>query len=560
MGSLLVPIVKTYRYLANMNHVRRILTVLFKNGLGMFFGGLRDLVPHKYTDSAQQEEHPETLPYRIRKTLAELGPTFVKLGQMLSTRPDVIGMEYVNELSKLQDDVPPFPFEEVRQIVERELGRPLNELFLEFSEKPCAAASIAQGHRAVLKDGTVVFVKVQRPNIHKQVMADIEVLRFLSKNLNENFPNLRYLLLPRLVEQFRTAILEEMDFNIERGNIKHFARQFAKEKALVVPKVWDDLSTSQVLTMEWIDGISGNRFEEIVQSGCDLVKLADDGAELALKQFFTYGFFHADPHPGNLFVLPNNRLCYIDFGLCGRITEQERRLFCRLLLAILEHDECHAARMLLKLTIYDQEPDLDDLECALGEFIDRNFYGEIKDLDVPGALRQLYDLCRQTKISLRPHIYLLVRAIGLSDNLGRKLNPEFNLEVHLRPYVEKTLLGNLDFIKSAHRQLEEFLELRDNLAAAPGILRSFFGQLMSGKLLLRHSLEEHEVFLRLYLHAQNRRTLATCVAGLMVSSALLIFAQVPPIWHGASLWGELGFLCSILMLAVLAIDILRVDK
>ena len=244
MGSLLVPIVKTYRYFANMNHVRRILTVLFKNGLGMFFGGFRWLVPRRYSKSATSD----TFPQRIRKTLVELGPTFIKLGQMLSTRPDVVGMDYVNELSKLQDDVPPFAFSEVKAIVERELGKPLNELFREFEEAPCAAASIAQGHRAVLLDGTVVFVKVQRPNIRKQVLADIDVLRFLSRSVNENFPNLRYLLLPRLVDQFRSAILEEMDFNIERGNIKHFARQFANEKVLVVPRVWDDLSLLKCLS------------------------------------------------------------------------------------------------------------------------------------------------------------------------------------------------------------------------------------------------------------------------------------------------------------------------
>ena len=558
MGSLLVPIVNTYRYFANMNHVRRILTVLFKNGLGMFFGGLRDLVPRQFSRGA--DESPETLPQRICKTLVELGPTFVKLGQMLSTRPDIVGAEYVAEFSKLQDSVPAFPFGEVREIVERELGAPLESIFREFSEEPCAAASIAQGHRAVLKDGTVVFVKVQRPGIRKMVLADIDVLRFLSRHVEEHFPNLRYLLLSRLVEQFRSSMLEELDFGVERGNIKHFARQFANEKCLVVPRVWDALSTSQVLTMEWISGIKGSSFEELRDSGFDLAKLADEGAELTLKQFFTYGFFHADPHPGNLFLLDGSRLCYIDFGLCGRLTEQERSLFCRMLMSVLEHDERHVARMLLKLTVYEQEPELDDLECAVGEFIDRNFYGELRDLDVPGALRQLYELCRQFRISLKPHIYLMVRAIGLFDNFGKRLNPQFNLENHLRPYIHRTLLKQLDLTNSAHRHLEELVDLRDNLAAAPGILRGFFNQLMQGKLVLRHRLEEREEFFRYYLHAQNRRAVATCAAGLMISSALLILAKVPPLWKGASVWGELGFLASVLMLAVLAVDILRVDK
>ena len=558
MGSLLVPIVNTYRYFANMNHVRRILTVLFKNGLGMFFGGLRDLVPGKFRRSS--DESPETLPQRICKTLVELGPTFVKLGQMLSTRPDIVSAEYVAEFSKLQDSVPAFPFSEVRAIVERELGAPLEERFREFAEEPTAAASIAQGHRAVLQDGAVVFVKVQRPGIRKQVLADIDVLRFLARYLEEHFPNLRSLLLVRLVEQFRSSLLEELDFGVERGNLKHFARQFAEEKRLVVPRVWDSLSTSQVLTMEWIDGIKCTQFEEVRASGADLVELADVGAELMLKQFFTYGFFHADPHPGNLFLLSGNRICYIDFGLCGRITEQERSLFCRMLTSVLEHDERHVARLLLRLTIYEQEPELDDLECAVGEFIDRNFYGELRDLDVPGALRQLYELCRQFKLSLKPHIFLMVKALGLSDNFGRMLNPEFNLEKHLRPYIRQTLRNQLDLTKAAHRYLEELVDWRDNLADAPGILRGFFSQLTTGKLTLRHRLEDREEFFRYYQHAQNRRAVATCAAGLMVSSALLILAKVPPLWKGASLWGELGFLVSFAMLGVLALDILRIDK
>ena len=544
MGSLLVPIVKTYRYFANMNHMRRILTVLFKNGLGMFFGGLRDLVPRKYTESVHSDERQETLPVRIRKTLVELGPTFVKLGQMLSTRPDVIGAEYVAEFSKLQDEVPPFSFDEVKEIVERELGRPLTEIFREFSEEPSAAASIAQGHRAVLKDGTVVFVKIQRPEIRKKILADIEVLGFLSRHVDEHFPNLRYLLLPRLVEQFRTSILEELDFNVERGNIKHFARQFANEKALVVPKVWDEFSTGQVLTMEWIDGISGNRFEELRQSGCDLVKLANDGAELALKQFFTYGFFHADPHPGNIFILPGNRICYIDFGNVGRITVDERKLFGDMLMYLVAGDFKSCARVLVGLTEHDGEPDMGELERDLSAFADQHLHRRLNNLDVNAALHDLYKLCYRQGMFLKPHIYLMLKSLAMSDKLGRDMNPNFELMKQIQPFATKLLLEQINPVASLKRMKSYHHEIRELMEDAPRDMRLLLKQLLHGKLHFEHTVQGMTNLSKVFDGVFNRLAAAIVLAAMLVGSSIVVHANPKPHWYGTSIMGLLGYVVS----------------
>lgn len=559
MNDIIRPILSTYRAYVNMTRLRRIVSVLFRNGLGMFFDHFAELVPMKLRRRPDIET--KSLAERVRMTLVELGPTFVKLGQMLSIRPDTVGDEFAAELSKLQDQVPPFPFSEVKSVIERELGAPLTELFKSFEEEPSAAASMAQGHRAVLPDGTAVFVKVCRPGIHKSVKTDLDILNYLAAYAHENYPELRYLMLPRVIEQFRAALLEELDFNNERGNMKHFARQFAKNEDLVVPAVYDRWCSSQVLTMEFIDGIKADNVEELRAKGYDLKRLAEIGSRISLEEYFTFGFFHADPHPGNIFVLPGHKLAYIDFGLCGRVTSEERELFCRTLLSVIDRDERRATQMLLKLTVYEQEPDCDELECALGEFIDRNFYGSLRDLDVPGAIRQIYEICNRFKIALRPHVYLLLKSVGMSDNLGRLWDPDYDLESHLKPFVTAGIIPKPENVKAVlHSLLADALNFKGDISHIPGAIRRFWNELMAGRLHFRLGLDDCEKFIRSYNHGQNRRAVATISAGAMLSSALLLAAKFPPLWGEVSIVGAAGLLFSGILAAAIAIDIIRFDK
>lgn len=552
---LISPIISTYQAYVNMTRMRKILGVLFKNGLGMFFGRFRHLVKRSERNSAENLDM--TIPQRLRKAMEELGPVYVKLGQMLSTRPDLIGQEFATELANLQDNVQPFPFSQVKELVEQELGAPLSELFADFSETPFAAASLAQGHRATLKDGTQVFVKIQRPNAWKDIKADMRMLVFLADHLHESNPELRFLMLPKVARRFQQSIQEEVDYNNEKGNIHRFAEQFKDNPNIHVPKVFEDYSTDKILTMEFISGIKADQVDKLRESGLDTVKLSEIGADLSLKQFFTYGFFHADPHPGNIFILPDNKFCYIDFGLCGRISKEEQLLFCRLILSILERDEQHAAQILLRLCDYENEPDMGELECTVGEFIDRYFYGELDKLNVPEAISQIFMVCNQMHIALKPHIYMMIKALGTLDGLGRKLNPAYNLEKQLKPAMMKVATSHFHPTKSIYRRLEDVMELFDIVSRTPGGLRAFANKLMAGQLSFRQEIPELKEFMKTYSRTQTQRSTVLLSAAVMLNSTLLLAFKIPPVWHGASIIGAIGLVAGSLMAVLCLLDLMR---
>ena len=519
--SILQPIYNTYAACVSLNRMRRIVSVLVKHGLGVFFEGRAWWFPFRRHSVAAEQQG---LAQRVREALIELGPTFVKLGQMLSARPDLVGTDFASELSQLQNDVPAVPFEQVRACLERELGGAIGNVFQEFEETPVAAASVAQGYRAVLKDGARVFVKVLRPGIRPEIVADIRVLKALANYVHRNFPELHYLMLPQVAEQFGESLMEELDLDNERGNVKRFARQFAGREGLKVPRVWDEFSTKQVLVMEWMEGIKADDLAALKRAGHDLKQLASLGAELALEQYFQHGFFHADPHPGNMFILPGPRVCYIDFGLCGRLTQVERGIFCRMLMSILAHDDRRVARHLLQLTIYNQTPDLSALERAVGELIDRYFFNALEDIDVGGAILNLYELCNRFHLALKPHVYLLLKSMGLADGLGRQLDPKFSLEQHLRPFVEKVIRERLAPFQGWQKWLDELLDLRDGAAELPEGLRRFGQAVLAGELGFRLKVEGAEERAKRHRRSLDRCAVAVLAAGAVLAGALLLAA------------------------------------
>lgn len=555
--GLLSPLFTTYRTCANMARLRRILEVIFRNGLGVFFQKTRHLVRRRFRNDDGTPQDAAVLYARLRKVLEELGPVYVKLGQMLSTRPDLVGADCAAELSLLQDSVSTFPREQARQTLEKELGAPLGELFQEFDDTPVAAASLSQGYRAVLKDGTTVFVKVLRPGALRNIKADLNVLEFLAEQFHQGNPSFRFLMLPRVVKQFRQSLEAEASFHSERGNMRRFALQFQDDPRVVVPRVHENYCTDHVLTMDFIEGLKLDQPQVLREAGLSPETLAETAADLMLKQIFHFGFFHADPHPGNLYALPGNKICYLDFGACGRLTWEERKLFCRLILCILEHNEQHAAQLLLRLCDYDEEPNADDLECAMSEFLDQHFYGPLSQLDVPAAIQQLFTVCRRLKIAMKPHIYLMVRAIGTADGFLRKLNPDYDLEKQLRPALMNVAIHQFSPKKSVHQRLEDLLELLELASRAPAHLRAITTQLQEGRLTFRQEFPQMEEFLRIYNRRQRQKSTAILTAGILLNSTLLLGLKIPPLWNDLSILGALGLSFGILLAALLLIDLAR---
>ena len=303
--------------------VRKIISVLAKYQFGNILerSGLKKKFKIPYISSDEfKESSDKEAPKRLRLVLEELGTTFIKLGQVLSTRPDLVGKEVADELAKLQDEVPPIPFESVRNVVETDLENSLDNLFEEFKKIPIASASIAQVHEARLKDGTRVAVKIQRNEIESQIKKDIVILRYLAGQVENRVSDLKYYNLKGIVNEFERVIAKEMDFEQEARNIERFRIIFEDDRNVCAPQVYNEYTTTRVLTMDYIDGI---KITEITpNSEINPKKIAEIGTECYFKQIFMHGFFHGDPHPGNLLVLPDNTLCFVDFGMVGHLDKE----------------------------------------------------------------------------------------------------------------------------------------------------------------------------------------------------------------------------------------------
>ena len=382
---------RTYRH---MQRYRQILMVLFRYGFDDLVSSLK---VEQYLEvglrmvSRKRRERIEALSRaeRMRMALEELGPTFVKMGQILSTRPDLLPVEFVHELAKLQDRVPAFAFSEVKRIIESELGATLEDVFEHFDEDPLAAASLGQVHRARLADGEQVVVKVQRPDIRKTVEVDLEIMLHLAVLMERHLEGWDVQSPTRIVEEFSRTLEKELDYRLEASHVERFALQFARDRTVYVPKVHRESTTTRVLTMEYVEGVKASDIDRLEKEGLDRKEIARRGADLIMKQVFIHGFFHADPHPGNVFILPDHVICYLDFGMMGRIDRQPREDFADLMMGVVRRDEAKAADALLRLTLWDEEPERGALMRDVAEFMDRHLYRPLKELEIGKLLQQL---------------------------------------------------------------------------------------------------------------------------------------------------------------------------
>jgi len=555
----LTAIGHTYHHI---DRYRQILQVLFKYGFGelmdslkieqIWEAGLRKI-------SRKRREAVDTLtgPERFRLALEELGPTFVKLGQVLSTRPDLIPLTFIEELTKLQDEVPPFPYSEVREIIQAETGKFPEELFESFDEKPLAAASIGQVHRARLKNGSEVVVKVQRPRIKKTIEIDLEIMLHLAGLMERHLEELQVIQPSRIVEEFARTLEEEIDYTVELSHIERFAKQFEKDDTIRVPQVYRELSTERILTMENIHGIKGSDLEALKRGGYDLPLLAERGADLIMKQIFVHGFFHGDPHPGNIFFLPENIICYVDFGMMGRIGRSEREDFADMLMAVVQRNDKKMVEAMLKLTEYDIEPDREKLELQMGNFIDRYLYLPLKDLRLGRLLQQLLELVTENRLTIKANFFLMMKALSQVESLGVELNPDFEIITRAKPFVQRVQMARLNPKRIAEELFESGSELVSLLKDIPGEVRSILEQTRNGKLKIIFQHRGLDRILTTLDRSSNRVAFAIVLAALIIGSSLIVLSGVPPTWFDIPIIGLVGFLVAGMMGFWLLITIIR---
>lgn len=550
---------RTYRHL---NRYHLILRVLFKYGF-------EDLVERLHIDQylesglqminrkPREQVHRFSRAERLRMALEELGPTFVKLGQLLSTRPDFIPPEYLSELAKLQDKVPPFTYEEVVTIFKEELCATPDELFSRFDPEPLAAASIGQVHRAVMQDGTQVVVKVQRPGIENIIAVDLEILAHIAELMEEHLEEVQGHRPSAIVHEFARSLSKEIDFSIELTNIQRFARQFEGNRDIHVPEVYPKLSGERILVLEYIEGIKAGDIDELRAAGHDLGVIARRGANLVMEQVFVHGFFHADPHPGNILVMEEDVICFIDFGQMGRLSLRDREQFTDLVLNLVAGNERKVTAGVLKLTIQHGDVDYDDLSRDLGDLMDQYLYRPLGELAAGKILQDLLDLVTRHKLSLKPNLYLMLKALSTVEGVGLQLDPDLELITLAQPFMEKIKFARLRPSRLAMEAEETGSEYLSLLRELPREMRMILRQVRDGRMKLEFEHRGLETLRRSLDRVSNRIAFAIVLAAQIIGSSLIVLAGIPPKWYGIPLIGLAGFLVAGIMGFWLLVSIIR---
>ena len=550
---------RTYR---NLKRYQQILAILLKYG----FGDLLDLLKiDQYVEvglkmiSRKQEVRVERLskPQGLRMALEELGPTYIKLGQVLSTRPDLVPVDFISELSRLQDKVPPFPFGAVKKIIEAELQHPIEELFEIFKEKPLASASIGQVHKATLMNGEQVAVKVQRPGIQRVIEVDLEIMLHLATLMERHVEELALHRPVKIVEEFARTLEKEIDYDIEATNSERFAVNFLDDPQVYIPKVFRDFCTPRILTTEYVDGIKVSEIDRLDAAGLDQKLITDRGADALLKQIFDHGFFQADPHPGNIFVLPNNLICLIDFGMVGTVDRKTRESFVDLIDSVVQKDASKTAQAFLNLTLWDIEPDMHAFETDVSDFMMKHLYKPLKDVEIGRLLHQLLELASRHHLRIPPNIFFMLKALTTVEGVARMLDPDFDMITKCKPFLKRILMARYNPQRIAGDMVRLAEGMVQFVERFPKEMLDITRLIRQQKLTLNIDQRGLEKMRVTQDQTSNRISFSIIIAALLIGSALIVISKTPPFFFGISLIGIIGFLAAAVMGIWLLVAILR---
>jgi ubiquinone biosynthesis protein len=521
----------------NVNRWREILTILSKYGLAgwvsrfemsLFKGVLKNRQGEALAHLSRET--------RIRLAIEELGPTFIKLGQILSTRPDQVGIALSQELQKLQTRVPADDADTIRATIERELGKPVGEMFLDFDAAPLASASIGQAHRARLPSGEDVVIKVQHAGIQHRVAVDLDIMAGLAQ-LAERIPELQPYRPAANVAEFRRVLRRELDFHREARNMQQFNRNFRNTPYVRIPRCYPELSTARVLTMEWLDGAKLSDPAIHRMPGIDLCQVAHHGADMYLEMIFHDGFYHGDPHPGNLVLQSDGSIGLLDFGMVGRLDESLREEIEDMLMAIVSQDAQQLTGLVMRLGA--APPGLDEaaLSVDLSEFVQHYGNQPVDAFDLAGALTEMVEIIQRYRIVLPSSMAMLIKVLVMLEGTGRLLEPNFSLMELIQPYQKKMLLRRMSPARQVKKIRRIYTELEQLAEVLPRRLRDILQQVESGKfdVHLDHRGLEPSV---------NRLVLGMMTSALFLGSSLLLSRGV---WqfHGVSVPGVVGCALSV---------------
>lgn len=480
-------------------------------------------------------------PARVRQAMEEMGPTFVKLGQILATRVDLLSPEWISEFEKLQDRAPPVAFALIEQQLTEDFGAPPDEVFNDFDSEPIAAASMAQVHRARLADGTEVIVKVRRPGIRPIVEADLRLLTRLAAITESEVADLRRYKPKELIRQFTLSMRSEMDLAAEGRNAERIGHNFSDNDAIVVPAVFSQWSGERVNVQGYIRGIAGRDFAALDAAGLDRKLLARRGAEAVLKMILEDGFFHADPHPGNIYYLENSRLAFIDFGMVGRLPEHRRNQVVNLLHGLAEQNAPLVVDVLLDWA-GDTQVDTDTLTNEISAFVDQYHGVALKELRLGKMLTDLTSLLRDHSLCLPPDLVLLIKAFITLEGMGRQLDPDFDMVATATPFLRRAMLARYAPDALAKKGWAAATGALDILTGLPQDLRKLLRAARRGSLNVQIDIARLNQLGHQLDRAASRLTVGVVTASLIIGSSIVMTVQGGPTLLGLPLFGLLGFL------------------
>ncbi len=519
---------------------------------------IRRIIPKTTRKNAQKYSKWE----KMRLVCEELGPTFVKFGQILSNRPDLLPEELILQLEKLQDNVPPMPSQIAQEVIEEELKNSVDQLFAYFETNAFASASMAQVHRATLHTGEKVAIKVQRPGIKQTILEDIRVMYSLADIFEKRIPSLKSFDPHGLVRSFEESILKELDFIHESVNIQRFTNNIVadlSDKTTHSPKVYRTFTTPRVLVLEFISGIKISDVGQMEAKGYDRKVIARRLALTYIKQVFDYGFFHADPHPGNILVTPGQHICFLDFGMMGVILDRDIEMFGNLFLAVKAKDVKRVIRVLQNMSENSAIKDMRALEYAINDFVQSYGVNSIHENEMSSVLMQLKDVIVEHGLKVPPHFFLLARSMVTIEGVIHHLDPSLDLLNLARPYLVKSISRKLDPIKMIKKVLSGIYDFGAYMEDFPQDFKNAIKKINSGKInvdLTHHGVDP-------MVHTINRVTrqlvMSLLICSLIIGSTLLMINNVKPLWGQTSVYGLIGVIAAVYLALRMRRDLRKGD-
>lgn len=517
---------------------------------------LRKLIPKKRYLHAIHLSRWE----KIRLACEELGPTFIKFGQVLSNRADLLPKELISELEKLQDKVPPFPEKQVRKSILEQLGKEPEELFKTFEDTPLASASIAQVHKATLENGQDVVLKIQRPGIREMIKEDISIMYDVVDIFINQYPEIRAIDPIGLIHQFEESILHELDFINESVNIQRFAFNFKDDPDIYIPQVYKRFTTSSILTLEFINGIKVSDHAKLEESGLTKEIIAKRIINSYYKQVFDHGFFHADPHAGNIFALPDNKICFVDFGMMGNVLKKDIDVLASLFSAV---NDKNTKKITKALELLADSPFIEDhkkFEYDIFEFVNTFAVTKVHNQEMSTMVSSLRSIVINHKLQVPAHFFLLSKSLISIEGVVRKLDPKMKLLTEAYPYmagVAKRKLNPLNFVKRIANSAVEFgLYLED----LPGDIKEVVRKIKKGEVKVELEHKGIDPVIHTLNRISKQLVSAIIIGALILGSSLIILADIPPHWHGIPVLGIIGIIISVIVAIGMVNNLSKEDK